>query len=92
MIGLIHNYFQSCNDDSDDSHYTTRQSLDDDQKQPNLPNILIGRPAHKTNYNSYDVEERDLFPLFVQLMCTVKTDQMTKSQVVHSLPTCIGKS
>lgn len=38
-----------------------------------------------------EVDDQDLFPLFVHLVCTVKTNEMTKSQSLRSLPTCICK-
>ncbi|VVC33882.1 Hypothetical protein CINCED_3A021397 [Cinara cedri] len=43
---------------------------------------------HDTSHKQ-EVDEQDLFPLFVHLVCTVKTNKLTKSQSVRSLPTCI---
>lgn len=50
---------------------------------------ILGKIFNKTNSDSYEIDEQDLFPLFVHLVCTVKTNKITKSQSVRSLPTCI---
>lgn len=52
---------------------------------------ILGKIFNKTNLDSYEINEQDLFPLFVHLVCTVKTNKITKSQSVRSLPTCIRK-
>lgn len=46
---------------------------------------------NSTNFDMQEIDEQDLFPLFVHLVCTVKTSKMTKNQSVRSLPTCIRK-
>lgn len=38
-----------------------------------------------------EIDEQDLFPLFVHLVCTVKSSKMTTNKSVRSLPTCIRK-
>lgn len=52
---------------------------------------ILGKIFNKTNLDSYEIDEQDLFPLFVHLVCTIKTNKITKSQSVRSLPTCIRK-
>lgn len=47
---------------------------------------------NKKNYiSNILMEQQDLFPLFVHLVCTIKTKHMTKSRSVRSLPTCISE-
>lgn len=52
---------------------------------------ILGTVFNKTNLDTYEIDEQDLFPLFVHLVCTIKTNKITKSQPVCSLPTCIRK-
>lgn len=47
--------------------------------------------TYKTNFDTYEIDEQDIFPLFIHLVCTVKSKTMKKSQCVRSLPTCICK-
>jgi hypothetical protein len=53
--------------------------------------MLMGENLNKTHFDIHEIDEQDIFPLFVHLVCTVKTNTMTKSHSVRSLPTCIRK-
>lgn len=47
--------------------------------------------SYKINFDTYEIDELDLFPLFVHLVCTVKSKTIKKSQCIRTLPTCICK-
>lgn len=51
----------------------------------------MGENGNKPHFDVHEIDEQDIFPLFVHLVCTMKTNTMTKSQSVRSLPTCICK-
>lgn len=54
-------------------------------------NNLIGTTSNKKKIDIHEVDEQDIFPVFVHFVCTIKTNKETKTQSVHSLPTCIRK-
>lgn len=82
---------QDYDNDSNDSYYTSNRLSPEDRRKKYLSSILMGKTSHINNYDVYEIDDQDIFPLFVNLVCTVKTNKVTISKSVRSLPTCIRK-
>lgn len=54
-------------------------------------NNLVETSSNKKKYDIHEVDEQDIFPVFIHFVCTIKTNKETRSQSVRSLPTCIRK-
>jgi len=68
----------------------SRQVLSNCSKKKYLADVL-GEIFDKTHFDIHEIDEQDLFPLFVHLVSTVKTGKSSTRRSVRSLPTCISK-